>query len=105
MARAVVGGLAVGFAVGWNVANTGAVAGPLSDAYDVPLAIVGLLTTTLFVTHFASQIPGGRLVDAIGARRAGLGAVSVIAAGNLAALIAASFPLALGARLVIGLGT
>ena len=105
MTRAVAGGLALGFAVGWNVANTGAVAGPLSDAYGVPLAAVGLLTTALFVTHFASQIPGGRLVDRIGARRAGLGAVAIIIVGNLAALVAASFPLALGARLVIGLGT
>ena len=103
--RAVAGGLALGFAVGWNVANTGAVAGPLSDAYDVPIAAVGLLTTALFVTHFASQVPGGRVVDAIGARRAGLGGRSLIVAGNLAALAAASFPLALGARLVIGLGT
>jgi len=91
--------------VGWNVANVGAVAGPLSDAYDVPLAVVGLLTTALFVTHFASQVPGGRLVDRIGARRAGLGAVAVIAGGNLLALAAASLPLALAARLVVGLGT
>jgi MFS family permease len=105
MSRAVAGGLALGFAVGWNVANTGAVAGPLADAYGVPLAAIGLLTTALFVTHFASQIPGGRLVDQVGARRSGLAAVSIIVAGNLAALAAASFPLGLVARLVIGLGT
>jgi MFS family permease len=105
VSRAVAGGLALGFAVGWNVANIGAVAGPLSDAYDVPLAAVGLLTTALFVTHFASQIPGGRLVDRLGARRAGLGAIAVLLAGNGLALAAASFPLALVARLVIGLGT
>src|ERR671935_3267331 len=79
---AAAGGVALGFAVGWNVANTGAVAGPLADAYDVPLAAVGLLTTALFVTHFVSQIPGGRLVDRIGARRAGRRAVGVILAGN-----------------------
>jgi MFS family permease len=105
MARAVVGGLALGFAVGWNVANTGAVAGPLADAYDVPLAAVGLLTTALFVTHFVSQIPGGRLVDRIGARRSGLGAIGLIVGGNALALVAPSFPLGLAARLVIGLGT
>jgi MFS family permease len=101
----VAGGLALGFAVGWNIANTGAVAGPLHDAYGVPLAAVGLLTTALFVTHFASQIPGGRLVDQVGARRAGLGAIGAIIAGNGVALVAMSFPLALAARLVIGLGT
>ena len=91
--------------MGWNVANTGAVAGPLADAYDVPLAVIGLLTTALFATHFASQIPGGRLVDRIGARRSGLGAIGVIIGGNALALAAASFPLGLVARLVIGLGT
>jgi MFS family permease len=97
--------VALGFAVGWNVANTGAVAGPLADAYGVPLAATGLLTTALFVGHFTSQIPGGRLVDRIGARRSGLGAIGVIVGGNAVALAAASFPLALAARLVIGLGT
>src|ERR671935_99932 len=102
---AAAGGVALGFAVGWNVANTGAIARPLADAYDVPLAAVGLLTTALFVTHFASQVPGGRLVDRIGARRAGLGAAAVIVAGNAVALAAPSFPLGLAARLVIGLGT
>ena len=71
----------------------------------MPLAAVGLLTTALFVTHFASQVPGGRLVDRIGARRAGLGAAAVIVAGNAVALAAPSFPLGLAARLVIGLGT
>jgi MFS family permease len=105
VSRAVAGGLALGFAVGWNVANTGAVAGPLADAYDVPLAAVGLLTTALFVTHFASQVPGGRLVDRVGARRAGLAAIGVILAGNVLALAALSFPLALAGRLVTGVGT
>jgi MFS family permease len=105
MRRAVAGGLALGFAVGWNVANVGAAAGPLSDAYGVPLAAVGLLTTALFVTHFASQVPGGRLVDRVGARRAGLGAIGIVLAGNALALAGPWFPLALAARLVIGLGT
>jgi MFS transporter, NNP family, nitrate/nitrite transporter len=71
----------------------------------VPLAAVGILTTALFVTHFLSQIPGGRLVDRIGARRAGLGALGVVLAGNALALAGPWFPLALLARLTIGLGT
>jgi MFS family permease len=71
----------------------------------VPLAAVGLLTTALFVTHFASQIPGGRLVDRVGARRTGLGAVAVIVGGNAIALAAPSFPLGVVGRLVAGIGT
>ncbi len=105
MRRAVAGGLALGFAVGWNIADTGAAAGPLSDAYGVPLAAIGLLTTALFVTHLVIQIPGGRLVDRIGARRAGLGAIGIVVAGNALALIGPWFGLALVARLVIGFGT
>src|SRR4051794_35423299 len=99
------GGLALGFAAGWNIANTGAAAAPLHDAYGVALPTVGLLTTALFVTHFAAQLPGGALVDRFGARRVGLGALGFVLAGNALALAFASFPLALGARLVAGVGT
>src|SRR3954464_4435113 len=107
------GGLALGFAAGWNIADTGAAAAPLHDAYGVALPTVGLLTTALFVTHFAAQLPGGALVDRFGARRVGLGALGFVLAGNALALAFASFPLALrappappalGARLVAGVG-
>jgi predicted MFS family arabinose efflux permease len=101
---ATAGGLALGLSVGWNIANTGAVARPLSHTYGVPLAAIGLLTTALFATHFASQIPGGRFVDRTGARRAGLAAVALLIAGNALALITDSFPLALVARLLVGTG-
>jgi MFS family permease len=102
---AIPGGLAVGFSAGWNIANTGAAAPTLRDAYGVSLAAVGLLTTALFLTHFASQIPGGQLVDRIGAREVAFGAFAAIVLGNAVALATASFPLALAARVVIGVGT
>lgn len=101
---ATAGGLALGTSVGWNIANTGAVARPLGEAYGVPLAAVGLLTTALFATHFASQIPGGRIIDRTGARRAGLAAVALLIAGNALALTVDSFTVALIARLVVGTG-
>ena len=41
-ARAVAGGSGVGFAAGWNIADTGAVADELAGAYGVGLAVVGL---------------------------------------------------------------
>ena len=99
------GGLAVGLAAGWNIANTGAAAGVLHHAYGRSLPAIGLLTTALFATHFAAQIPGGRLIDRLGARRVGLAALAVIAAGNALALAAPVYWLALLARLLIGLGT
>jgi MFS transporter, NNP family, nitrate/nitrite transporter len=101
---ATAGGLALGLAVGWNIANTGAVARGLADAYGTSLAAIGLLTTALFATHFATQIPGGRLIDRVGARRGGLAGIVLLVAGNALALTSASFPLALAARLVVGVG-
>ena len=62
----------LGAAVTWNISNVGAVAGVMSDSYGVSLAAVGLLTTALFVTHAAIQIPAGRLCDRYGARVVGI---------------------------------
>jgi MFS family permease len=77
----------------------------LSDAYDVRLAAIGVLTTALFVTHLLLQIPGGKLVDRRGARRLAGVALAVIALGNTVGLLVESFPVAVLARLVIGVGT
>jgi len=103
--RPTAAGVAVGTAVGYNIANVGAAAGDLSQAYGVRLGLVGLLTTALFVTHLVMQIPGGRLVDERGARALAAVALAVIAIGNVVALVAASFPLGIVARLIMGLGT
>ncbi|MDX6488893.1 MAG: hypothetical protein QOK13_1508 [Gaiellaceae bacterium] len=89
----------------WNIANTGAVAGQLADAYGVSLAVVGLFTTALFVTHFLGQVPAGRLIDRHGARRVGLGAVAIVAAANALALTAPRLEIVLAARLLMGFGT
>jgi MFS family permease len=83
----------------------GAVAEALAHAYGVGLAVVGLFTTALFVTHFAMQIPGGRASDRFGARQSGIVGAGVVAAGNAVALAAATPALALGTRALIGAGT
>ena len=77
----------------------------LANAYDVRLGTIGFLTTALFVTHLAMQIPGGRLVDQHGARTLGMFALALVALGNLLALLMPSFTLGLVGRLVSGLGT
>jgi MFS family permease len=51
------------------------------------------------------QIPGGRLVDARGARTLAMAALAAIALGNILALTVASFPVAVVARLIAGVGT
>jgi MFS family permease len=77
----------------------------VSRAYDVRLGTIGFLTTALFVTHLAMQIPGGRLVDQRGARNLGIVALAVIIIGNIVALVVASFAVGLVGRLIAGIGT
>lgn len=101
----IAGGLVLGASVTWNISNVGAVAGVMSASYGVSLAAVGLLTTALFVTHLAVQIPGGRLIDRVGPRSVGLAALAVVAAGNAIALIGPSLGLGLAGRIVMGIGT
>jgi MFS family permease len=100
-----VAGVALGAAAGFNIANVGPAADVLADAYGIRLAAVGFLTTALFVSHLAMQIPGGRLVDRRGAWILGMWSLVVVAAGNVIALLAPSSALGLAGRLVAGFGT
>jgi MFS transporter, NNP family, nitrate/nitrite transporter len=104
-AAATAAGLALGVAVGFNIANVGPAAEVVSRAYGVRLGTVGFLTTALFVTHLAMQIPGGRLVDRRGARNLGTLALAVIVLGNILPLLAGSFALGLVGRFIAGVGT
>lgn len=103
--RATCAAVAVGVAVGWNIAALGAIATRLSHAYGVGLATVGLFTTVQFVVHMAMQVPGGRVADRWGARRSTLLGVALIGAGNAVALTSATPALGFGGRAVVGLGT
>lgn len=100
-----VAGIALGAAAGFNIANVGPAADVLAHAYGIRLAAVGFLTTALFVSHMAMQIPGGRLVDRRGAWILGIWSLVVVAAGNVIALLAPSTALGLAGRLVAGFGT
>ncbi len=102
---AVVAGLAVGGCLTWNVSNVGAVADPLAAAYGVSLPAIGLLTTALFVTHLAIQLPAGRAADRHGARTVALLAIAATILGSAVLLVDDSFPLALAGRAIVGLGS
>ena len=103
--RALAGGSAVGFAAGWNIADTGAVAEELGAAYGTSLGVVGLFTAVLFLVHLLMQLPAGRLSDRFGpARTCALG-LGVMALGNVVASVAPEAWLALGARGAMGIGT
>ncbi len=103
--RAVAGSLALGAGVTWNVGNVGAAAERLAAEYDVSLPVVGLLTTALFVTHIAVQIPAGKAADRFGARRVGLAAVLTVVGGNVVACAIDHAAAALAARAVVGIGS
>jgi MFS family permease len=102
---AVAGGCAAGFASGWNISNTGAVAQQLGKTYDVSLATIGLFTTALFVMHLVMQVPAGKASDRFGERHVALVGLVIIAGFNGVALITPSPALVLAARAVIGVGT
>ncbi len=103
--RAALGGFALAFTPGWNVANVGAVADQVSRDYGVGLAVVGLFTTALFVSHAAMQVPMGRLCDRFGARIVGGFGLAVVALASAAALGWREAWFAIGMRLVAGFGT
>jgi MFS family permease len=101
---AIVAGLVVGCFLTWNVSNVGAVADPLAEVYGTSLAVVGLLTTALFVTHLASQLPAGIWSDRIGPHRVALAACAAGALGNAVLLADDGIGIAVVGRLVVGLG-
>jgi MFS family permease len=103
--RALVGGIGVAMAVGWNIAALGAVATQLSRAYGVALATVGLFITAQFVVHMLMQLPGGRAADRWGPRRSAAVGLALITLGNGVALPAATPALGFVGRAIVGLGT
>jgi MFS family permease len=103
--RAALGGFALAFTPGFNVANVGAVADQVAHAYGIGLAVVGLFTTGLFVSHSALQVPMGRLCDRLGARVVGGTGLLIVACASAAALSWKEAWFAIGMRLVAGIGT
>jgi nitrate/nitrite transporter NarK len=103
--RATIGGCAVGLGAGWTIANVGAIADSMAVDYGVALATVGLFTTALFVVHAAMQVPAGKLVDRLGARRGAFIGLTAMAIPNALALIAPDPALAISMRAASGVGS
>ena len=66
---------------------------------------MGLLTTALFVTHLAVQLPAGRGADRFGSQSVALLAVLAGVLGNVVLLLDVGFELALVGRTIVGLGS
>ncbi|MFL5955427.1 MAG: MFS transporter [Gaiellaceae bacterium] len=104
-ARAALGGFALAFTPGFNVANVGAVADEIARAYGIGLGVVGLFTTGLFLTHAALQVPMGRLCDRVGSRAVGGAGLGIVALASFAVLGWREAWFAIGMRVVAGVGT
>lgn len=80
-------------------------ADPLAQHYGIPLAAIGLMTTALFVTHLAVQLPAGRTTDRYGSQRVALVAIAAAVSGNGILLVDGGVELALLGRAVVGVGS
>ena len=93
--RAVIGGCALGFATGWNIANTGAVAEPARDGLRRRPRDRRALHDRALRHPSVMQIPAGGRADRFGARRIGhRSALTLIAPSTALALIAPDLALA-----------
>jgi MFS family permease len=101
---AFVGGSITGFALSWNLTNTGAIAPVLARHYHVGLVTVGLLTSIAFLAEFVIMIPGGRAIDRWGARRVAIVALLLCIVGNALLLVLPGIYAALSLRWLLGFG-
>ncbi len=76
----------------------------LEASFEIGPAEIGLLGAAYFWAYALMQPPSGLLSDSIGPRRAIVGFMLLSAAGTAVFALAGSFPLALAARTVAGLG-
>jgi MFS family permease len=96
---------AVGFAFSANYTNHAPLAGTLMRQFGFNQTLAGLLTTGIFFTHAAMQLPGGHLVDRMGAPRVLTFALAWVAAGNFAIAFSGSYWQLLAWKVFVGLGT
>lgn len=95
----------VGFAFSANYTNHAPLVPSLTVAFEFSLALAGFLTTGIFLTHAAMQIPGGHLADRLGARRVVTIALAQVCAGNFAIAFASAYWQLLFWKVFVGLGT
>ena len=95
----------VAFAFSANYTNHAPLAPALSQTFGFSLALAGLLTTGIFLTHAAMQIPGGHLADRLGPRPIVTVALAVVCAGNFAIAFSTAYWQLLLWKVFVGLGT
>jgi MFS family permease len=102
---AVICGCIVAFAYSANYTNHAPLAPALMREFGFNQALAGFLTTGIFATHAGMQIPGGHLVDRLGAKRVLLFALVWVALGNIAMAFAGAYWQLLFCKIFTGMGT
>ena len=95
----------VGFAFSANYTNHAPLVPALTQAFGFSLARAGCLTTGIFLTHAAMQIPGGQLADRLSAKRVVTIALALVCLGNFAIAFASGYWELLLWKIFVGLGT
>ncbi len=95
----------VAFAYSANYTNHAPLAPTLMREFGFNQALAGLLTTGIFLTHAGMQIPGGHLVDRLGAKRVLFFALLWVAIGNLGLAFASAYWQLLLCKIFAGFGT
>jgi MFS family permease len=98
-------GCIVGFAYSSNYTNHAPLAPALMHEFTFNQAMAGFLTTGIFATHAAGQIPGGHLVDRLGAKRVILCALAWVVLCNLGLAFAGGYWQLLLLKILTGMGT
>jgi MFS family permease len=102
---AVICGCVVAFAYSANYTNHAPLAPALMREFGFNQALAGFLTTGIFATHAAMQIPGGSLVDRLGSKRVLLFALAWVALGNIGMAFAGAYWQLLLCKIFTGMGT
>jgi len=95
----------VGFAYSSNYTNHAPLAGALARQFGFDQTLAGLLTTGIFITHAGMQVPGGHLIDRLGARRLLMYALPWVAFGNFGIAFATAYWQLLAWKVFTGIGT
>jgi len=81
-----------------------AIAGELTQAFDISSAALGALAATYFYVYTLLQVPAGVLADTMGPRRLLAGGSLIAGGGSLAFALAPDFATAAAGRTLVGIG-
>lgn len=102
---AILCGCIVGFAYSANYTNHAPLVPALIREFAFNQALAGFLTTGIFATHAGMQMPGGHLIDRLGAKRVLFCALAWVMLGNLAIAFAGAYWQLLACKIFTGIGT